>query len=240
MLTPPFLFFDPEAELTITRGHLPHWDQQGSTYFITWRTADSIPKPVWEKWRRERGAWLRDHGINPELKDWRSHVELLPAPERREFRRFSRMLEDELDLCHGACVLRQPGLRSIVEASLHHFAGTRYLLGDFVVMPNHVHLLAGRMARDNMRRQVESWKKWTALEINKLLGLRGRIWQDEHFDHLVRNAEAFEKCRRYIVGNPVKAGLREGEYHYWRRPEETDQQDSGPQSPRGPHSPLCG
>ena len=43
-----FHFYDPSVPVTVTRGHLPHWDQAGATYFITWRTADSIPKDVWE------------------------------------------------------------------------------------------------------------------------------------------------------------------------------------------------
>jgi type I restriction enzyme R subunit len=49
---------------------------------------------------------------------------------------------DALDAGHGACVLRQPDLATIVGNSLRHFDGERYLMLDFVVMPNHVHLLA--------------------------------------------------------------------------------------------------
>ena len=45
-----FSIYDPTAPVTVTHGHLPHWEQVGSTYFITWRTADSIPKQVWERW----------------------------------------------------------------------------------------------------------------------------------------------------------------------------------------------
>lgn len=44
-------------------------------------------------------------------------------------------------MCHVACLLRQPVLAKIVADSLRHFDGDRYCLGDFVVMPNHVHLL---------------------------------------------------------------------------------------------------
>ena len=84
---------------------------------------------------------------------------------------------------------------------------------DCVVIPNNLHLLAGGMARDSMLRQVESWKKWTALRINRALGpfdkLRaartGRFWQDGSFDQLVRSQTAFEKFRRTIAGNPIKA-----------------------------------
>ncbi len=86
-------------------------------------------------------------------------------------------------------------------------------------MPNHVHLLVGGLARDAMLGQVESWKKWTALQINRAMGRRGRFWQDESFDHLVRSEAAFVKFRRYIAGNPVKSKLRAGEFIYWVRPD---------------------
>lgn len=211
-----FQFFNPMVPVTITRGHLPHWDQEGATYFITWRAADSIPKAVWEEWRNERAAWLAEHGIDPTLEDWRKYVEELSEAERKDFRRFSKALENEVDAGHGACLLRRADLAGIVADSLRFFDGTRYTLGDFVVMPNHVHLLVGGMAREAMRKQVESWKKWSAIKINEARGRRGRFWQDVNFDHLVRNEASFVKFRDYIAQNPVKAGLRGGEFVYWR------------------------
>ena len=185
-----FQFFDPVAPLTITQGHLPHWDQAGATYFITWRTADSIPKQVWERWRLERNDWLLDHTIAPQQKDWRLLVEDLSETERLDFRKFTTQLESEVDACHGACVLRSPQLRQIVVDALRFFDGQRYTMADFVVMPNHVHVLVGGMVREAMLAQVESWKRWTAKQINQALGQRGRFWQVESFDHLVRNEAA--------------------------------------------------
>jgi putative transposase len=215
-----FQFFNPAQKVTITRGHLPHWDQQGATYFITWRTADSIPKEVWLKWRADRDTWLTKHGIGPTAKDWRMRVEELADDERQDFRRFSKALEDELDESHGPCVLKRPEFAEIVSDALRFFDGERYELGDYVVMPNHVHLLVGGMARNAMLKQVESWKRWTALKINAALGSSGRFWQDESFDHLVRSAASFEKFRQYIEENPRRAKLRDGEFLAWRREEE--------------------
>ena len=223
----PFKFFNPEAEIVVARGHLPHWDQAGTTTFITWRTADSVPREIWVKWRAERNDWLQAHGIDPAQPDWRRMVEVLPQGERTEFRRFSKRLEEELDLGHGACVFRRPELRDILAGALHHFDGLRYVLGDFVIMPNHVHLLVGGLARAALLMQVESWKKWSALQLNPRLGRKGRFWQDESYDHLVRSEEAFQRFKKYIAENPVKAGLREGEYSHW---------EYG--SKGGPHSPL--
>jgi putative transposase len=211
-----FKFFNPMQPVMITQGHLPHWDQEGATYFITWRTADSIPKEVWLRWRTERSAWLAEHGIDPDLKDWRQHVEELSEVLRKDFRRFSKALEDEVDEGHGECLLRRKELAGIVADSLRFFDGARYDLGDFVVMPNHVHLLVGGLVREAMLKQVESWKKWSAMKINEALGRLGRFWQDEHFDHLVRSEVSFRKFRDYIAQNPKKAGLIEGQYVSWR------------------------
>lgn len=37
-------FLDPDAEIEIRQGNLPHWQQKGVYYFITFRLTDSIPK----------------------------------------------------------------------------------------------------------------------------------------------------------------------------------------------------
>jgi putative transposase len=214
-----FQFFDPEKPVVSSRGHLPHWDQEDATYFITWRTADSIPLSVWNDWRQRREGWLRRHGINPSESDWRSAFEELSEEQRKEFRRFAKDLENEMDSCHGECLLRDPECAGIVENALRHFDGHRYTLGDFVIMPNHVHLLVAGMPRRAMLAQVTSWKKWSAIQVNKRLGRSGRFWQDEHFDHLVRGEMAFERFRRYIAENPGKAKLRPGEFIHWQRPD---------------------
>lgn len=211
-----FRFYDPSSPVTITSGHLPHWEQAGATYFITWRTADSIPKNTWVRWRWQRSRWLRQHGVNPDTSDWRRQVEGLPEEQQQVFRRFSKALETELDSCQGSCPFRDPSCTSIVVEALRSFDGERYLLGDFVVMPNHVHLLVGGIPRDQMLLQVESWKRWTGSRINKHLGRRGRFWQEESFDHLVRSEAAFLRLKRYIADNPKN--LRSGEYMHWVRP----------------------
>jgi type I restriction enzyme R subunit len=92
---------------------------------------------------------------------------------------------------------------------LHH-------LTDFVVMPTHVHILAGLLDDTDVIKQCHSWKKNAALRVNKLLGYKGRFWHEESFDHLVRSEEQFVMIREYIARNPEKAGLREGESMLWR------------------------
>ena len=93
----------------------------------------------------------------------------------------------------------------------------RYTLSDFVVMPNHVHLLATFRGLDEMLTQCTNWKRFTSTAINRALGRSGRFWQTEGFDHLVRSEARFRQYREYIAKNPIRAGLKPGEYAYYSR-----------------------
>ena len=213
-----FGLFDPGDDTLIRKGtNLPHWYQPGVTYFITFRTEDSIPVEVARRWYVERAKWLEQHSIPVDSLDWRDLLAKLPEKSRREFHEmFSRDYMENLDEGLGACVLRRSDLSAIVADSLLHFDGERYHMGDFVVMPNHVHAVVCLLGDTEIEAQCYSWKKFTAAKINKAIGTKGRFWQEESFDHLVRSAEQFDTIRRYIANNPVR--LKEGEYHLHQRP----------------------
>ena len=86
-----------------------------------------------------------------------------------------------------------------------------YELTDYIVMPNHVHLLAAFPDSPAMLDQCESCKRFTATRINRQLNRKGRFWQHDGFDHLVRSVEQFEYLRGYIAQNPIKARLKHSE-----------------------------
>jgi putative transposase len=212
-------FFDPAADFHIVERRLPHWSQAGTVCFITWRTVDSMPKSILNAWHRDRIQWLRARGIDSKRPDWRKRLQTLDNDEKREFfDTFWNRWHDALDAGHGACVLRAPALAEIVAKSLHHFDGERYVLLDFVVMPNHVHLLSRFPDEGAMLHQCESWKHFTATGINRKLGTKERFWQTDAFDHLVRSEEQFQYLRRYIADNPTKAGLKPNESLQFSKP----------------------
>jgi putative transposase len=214
-----FELFDPSADFRISHGcHLPHWYQPGVTYFVTFRTEDSVPAEVARLWHHRRAEWLRRHGIEPGSSDWKAALNRLPTSDRREFHdTFSQQYLEFLDRGHGACHLKRSELAGIVADSLLHFDGSRYHMGDFVVMPNHVHLVTCLLEDVEIEDQCYSWKKYTATKINRELGTRGRFWQEDAFDHLVRSAEQFEAIQRYIAANPGHAKLQSNEYFYYQR-----------------------
>ena len=56
--------FDPEADVLVSSHCRPHWSQAGAIVFITFRTADSIPCEVIERWDREKREWLVARGYD--------------------------------------------------------------------------------------------------------------------------------------------------------------------------------
>ena len=189
----PFVGFDPKAPVGFLRsGKLPHWRQDGVTYFVTWRTEDSMPKERVDTWFAERESWLKQH---PEPWDTKT--------EEEYYRLFPDRWEKWLDENHGECLLSRPDLRKIVEDVLRHDDGVEYRLKDFVVMPNHVHALVTPLGKNTLSEAMQEWKSVSAHRINKALGRKGEFWQKEYFDHIVRSAEQLEKLKRYIQNNPL-------------------------------------
>jgi len=183
---------------------LPHWEQQGCTYFVTWRLADSVDADTLHKWKHERDEFFILHP-----KPWDEAV------EKNYHERFSRRMERWLDAGHGSCVLRDQRCRDVVVECLHHFDGIRYDLAAWVIMPNHVHVLVCPFSEWQLVRILHTWKSFTASRINEILGLQGVLWMDESFDHIVRDKAALERFVKYIRNNPVKAGLGADEYSMW-------------------------
>ncbi len=199
----------PDKPLHMYQRHLPHWRQAGATYFVTFRLADSLPQNKIDELKAHRTEWER-RNLPPRSKDqWEDLW-------RETFARVDRWL----DAGAGSCLLRETPVRTIVVDSLHYFDNGRYELGSHVVMPNHVHLVIRPFEQDEraLERITHSWKGHTSQEINKLLALRGPIWQEESFDRIVRDEEHLWRTIQYIGRNPRKAGIARESYALWIRP----------------------
>ena len=201
MRSPAFRGFDKHADIQRTRRNLPHCEQEGATYFVTFRLADAVPARLATKWREELETWRKFH---PE--PWDAAV----AAEYR--RRFLQPREDWLDQGHGSCLLRDPRAGEIVASAVRFFDGQRYHLDTFVVMPNHVHTLIQPLPGFHLSEIVRSWKSYTARQINRVLAHSGTVWMQESFDRIVRDWDSLLWYRAYIARNPEKARLRKGEF----------------------------
>lgn len=95
-------------------------------------------------------------------------------------------------------------------------AGASHTLA-FVVMPDHVHWLFELGRLQTLAQLIKVFKALTAISINRHLRRSGQIWQPSFHDHAVRTDESLIEMARYVVMNPVRAGLVEriGDYPLW-------------------------
>jgi len=127
-----------------------------------------------------------------------------------------RRIEMFLDRGAGACWLKEERIAEVACDALRFFDGKRYELGEWVVMPNHVHLVVRPMIGWTLSVVLKGMKGTIANEANGMLGTRGRSWQPESFNRVVRDEKEMVRVRRYIRRNPAKAGLckREEEWRW--------------------------
>lgn len=180
-----------------SRGYLPHVKREGASYFVTFRLVDSLPKEVLLRFEQEHAEALRRLPANS------------TARQAEEINRdLHRKIERYLDRGAGKCHLRRREIAQIVSEALLHFDGQHYLLDEWAVMPNHVHIILWPMPGHTLSEILKSRKRHTARQANLVLGKTGEtFWQRESFDHWIRNDDEKARIRRYIRMNPVNARL---------------------------------
>ncbi|VGO21372.1 transposase [Pontiella sulfatireligans] len=215
---PKLVAFNSHAPVRVYHRNLPHWRQEGATYFVTFRLGDSIPKQVLLQWQEEDQLWLKAKGVE---RSSGTFAEALPEYLREEYaRRSARRMHVELDQCHGSCLLGNAEAREVLSGALEHFHGDRWWVGDYVIMPNHVHglfqPLATRNGAEHRYTELEdvlgAVKGFVSTRLTKLGFKTGKLWQQENYDRLVRDRKELGVWRKYIQCNPEKAGLHEGEF----------------------------
>jgi phosphoribosylanthranilate isomerase/REP element-mobilizing transposase RayT len=189
----------------ISRRHLPHLHQGDAIYFITFRLADSLPQDRLEELRKQNEDPLA----------------------------LSQAVSDYLDAGKGSCALADSAVSEIVEKALQFHDGTKYRLGRYVIMPNHVHVLLAPLRGHDLSSILHSVTSYTAHEIQKLRHAAGQFWQEESFDHIVRNVFRLADFEHYIDENPGKASLSEGAFrvggrYLSRRSPKGDRRDACP------------
>ena len=163
--------------MQIRRRRLPHLTVIGQPLFVTFRLHGSLPP----------GRSFPDESLT----------------SGKAFVSMDRLLDYNR---REPQYLGLPDIAGLVADALLAGSPTDYLLHAWVLMPNHVHLLI--TPHTERQQWLQRLKGRTAHAANPLLGRTGHpFWQDERYDHLVRNDQEFRRIERYIVQNPVTAGL---------------------------------
>ena len=190
-----------------SRGVLPHLKRDGSSYFVTFRQAGTLPRELVLRLKREREQIIRKAEAAKRPLTW---------PEQEAlFQWYSDRVDAYLDRGHGICHLQEPQCAKLMAEALKYFDGDRYKLRAWVVMPNHVHAVVTPAAASTLSSILHTWKSYTAHQIQKLLPEKiAPFWQQESYDHLIRNDDDLHRCTNYTLMNPVNARLCT-EPHAW-------------------------
>jgi putative transposase len=91
---------------------------------------------------------------------------------------------------------------------------SKFRLHDFVVMPDHFHVLLTVDGKTSIERAIQLIKGGYSFRRKKELGLEGEIWPPGFSDVRVRDRKSFLAHKKYIDENPVKAGLAKSAEEY--------------------------
>ena len=89
----------------------------------------------------------------------------------------------------------------------------KYLLHDFVVMPDHIHVILTPCGI-TLERAMQLIKGGFSFQFNKNLKTKREIWQPSFMDRRIRDAAEYERFREYIAQNPVKTRLVSAPHEY--------------------------
>ncbi len=175
------------------RRRLPHLYYNEGIYFVTYRLSGSIPKNRLEELQKEINS---KDGIF----------------QKRVFKKYDMLLDKAED---QAFHLKNSKITEICKNSIMYFNGKDIEVIYFTIMPNHIHLVFEILNKTKLVGDImASIKKFSAREANKYLNKEGKFWQAESFDRLVRDEKELYNIIKYVLLNPVNAGLVE-QYKDW-------------------------
>jgi putative transposase len=198
------------------RRRLPHLQPKDSKFFITYRLNFSLPDKIICDLKLKR-------------KEYEEKVNKSEEKEKKSLKnRYDKILFDlEDDFLakyeEGPQWLKDDYLADMVIKSLLYNHEKQYELICALVMSNHVHIVIKPFEKEkndpySFSEILQNHKSYTGHKANEYIKREGIFWQHESYDHFIRNDEELKRIIKYILNNPVKAGLvkdyREWK-HYW-------------------------
>lgn len=182
---------------------LPHFYQGHSTFFITFRLADSLPQSVITELKEKLQIEINNVYETDEAKKKVAIDQL----KLQYFKQFEHQLDTKP---YGECVLKNERIAQILYDKILSYQDVYYDLKCLSIMPNHAHLLISAIQNEG-NPPLDKWlqliKGGSSFLINKVLNRTGKLWATESFDRYIRNEEHYHNCFYYIINNPVVAGL---------------------------------
>ena len=187
-----------------TSTYLPHWRIPGATYAVTFRIKDSLPASVLKEYEREKSILLEQHRHGettrrfPRRHRLASEIACGDPRAHRDRHRTRSARRGRASTAGGSRDRRHGGAGA--ETLRRRTLRPARLVGDAQPCACAAHSAEGH----ELEKILQSWKSHTAKEANRMLGKSGTFWQEEYYDHIVRDGEDLKHQVRYILRNPGK------------------------------------
>lgn len=187
---------------------LPHLQPEGCILAITIRYRFDLPNDV----------LMMLHKMKKEYNEIKKNLQ---QEEYINFKDYSYEMYDDYLSKYNSCKINllQPEYLSKIKENLHEWQDKKYFLYAYCVMPNHVHILLRPLTDENgsfyaLSGIIHTFKRRTSGFFAKLPHYRSPFWQNEYYDHAIRDERDFSNQLQYILNNPVKAKFVE-DYKSW-------------------------
>lgn len=183
------------------RRNFPHYQFSNKYYFVTSRLHNSIPehvfKPLRIKYLSAVEKLKNSDNINFEYEKY--------ILMKKFFGYYDNYLNRSLSTVN---YLSDERIAKIVAESFDYMNGIDFNMLCYCIMPNHFHFLAyvGQLMKP-FYTKMQSLKRHTARQSNLILNRTGTFWEEESFDHIVRDKCELLRIIDYIMTDPVRAGL---------------------------------
>ena len=177
------------------RRNLPHLYYNEGMYFVTYRLCGSIH--------------LKDL---KQLQLSQLNKNAHPNQQKKIFKKYDSLLDKP---SNNIQYLKQTEIMEICKLSLHYYDEKEYKLICYCIMPNHIHLVFELLSKErNVGDIMGSIKKYSARKSNNILQQKGAFWKAESFDRVIRDNIELYFTIKYILLNPVNAGLVKNWYEW--------------------------
>ena len=196
------------------RRNLPHVQPRGATFLVNFRLAGSLPAEIVLRLRADTD------NIEKKLLGMEDPVEKRILRDKEQRRLFGKWDEALHESQTGPFWLKDERIAQIVVDSILYHDGNWFDVLAYCIMPNHAHLVitpfeSSDTANFSLSRILHNIKRNSANHANKVLGRTGAFWQHESYDHFARDEAELERIIKYVLYNPVKAGLTD-EQSKWK------------------------
>ena len=196
------------------RRHLPHFQQPGQAYFVTYCLKDAVPPKALESYSLKLKQLSSDIDSAKANKADEKIISQLKTEFSLVRKKYMKAFDDLLHLQTEYIVdLSKEENTQIVLNTLCFWEGNRIENYAICVMSNHVHWVFRVLEKDEngepiyLQNILQSVKRFSANHINKLESRTGSLWHNESYDTTIRDDLHLHNAINYTIENPVSAGL---------------------------------